>query len=101
MAQYRLTDDARRDLDELLEYIALDSSVERAMKVFARVRDGMRKAAEMPGSGHYREDLLDRSFKFWMVKPYLIVYRWDVEPIRIIAVVHGARDLDAFLATRT
>ena len=77
MSLYRITPEAQRDLDEILEYIALDSSVERAMKVFTRIRDGMRKAAATPGGGHYREYLLDRRFKFWTVKPYVIVYRWE------------------------
>jgi antitoxin ParD1/3/4/toxin ParE1/3/4 len=100
MASYRLTDDAQRDLDAILEYIAINASVERAMNMFERVRNGMRRVAEMPGMGHFREDLLDQRFKFWSVDPYVIVYRWQMDPIKVIAIIHGARDLAAFLADR-
>ena len=55
---------------------------------------------EMPGMGHFREDLLDRHYKFWSVHSYVVVYLWEVTPIKVIAVVHGARDLDAFLTSR-
>jgi antitoxin ParD1/3/4/toxin ParE1/3/4 len=54
----------------------------------------------MPGLGHYREDLLDQRHRFWRVWSYLIVYRWQVTPIQVIAVVHRARDLDGFFSNR-
>ncbi len=50
----------------------------------------------MPGMGHFREDLLDKRFRFWNVWSYLIVYRWEAKPIEVIAIVHGARDVDVF-----
>jgi toxin ParE1/3/4 len=46
------------------------------------------------------EDLIDQRYRFWRVWSYLIVYRWQSSPIEIIAVVHGARDLDAFFGGR-
>jgi toxin ParE1/3/4 len=100
MKRYRLTPTAQRDLDAIAEYIAVEASVERAMIVLREFRDAFRKLGDMPGIGHYREDLLDRRYKFWSVYSYVIVYRWDVTPIQVVAVVHGARDLDAFLARR-
>ncbi|MDB5301195.1 MAG: hypothetical protein JWO87_2858 [Phycisphaerales bacterium] len=100
MKRYRLTPTAQRDLDTIAEYIAVEASVERAMIVLREFRDAFRKLGDMPGIGHYREDLLDRRYKFWSVYSYVIVYRWDVTPIQVVAVVHGARDLDAFLARR-
>jgi plasmid stabilization system protein ParE len=59
-----------------------------------------RNLGEMPGMGHYREELLDKNYKFWSVHSYVIVYRWEVKPIQIIAVLHGARDLNAVLSRR-
>jgi len=58
------------------------------------------KLVEMPGIGHYREDLIERRYRFWRLWSYLIVYRWQSSPIEIIAIVHGARDLDAFFGGR-
>ncbi len=50
--------------------------------------------------GHFREELLDQRYKFWSVHSYVIAYRWDVSPIQVIAVVHGARWLEAFFHDR-
>jgi plasmid stabilization system protein ParE len=100
MKTYRLTPTAQHDLDAIAEYIAVEASVERAMKVLREFREAFRKLGDMPGIGHFREDLLDRRYKFWSVHSYVIVYRWETEPIQVVAVVHGARDLEAFLARR-
>jgi toxin ParE1/3/4 len=100
MKLYQLTTNAQRDIDAIAEHIAVEATVERAIQVLLKLRDSFRTLGEMPGMGHYREDLLDRRYKFWSVYSYVIVYRWEVTPIQILAVVHGARDLDAFLARR-
>ena len=54
----------------------------------------------MPGMGHHRLDLLDDRHRFWAAWSYRIVYRWEPQPLQVIAIVHGARDLGAFLDTR-
>jgi plasmid stabilization system protein ParE len=97
---YELTTDAQHDLDMIAAYIAEEASVLRAIKVLGRLRSAMRKLAGMPGMGHFREDLLDKRYKFWAVQSYVIAYRWDVTPIQVIAVVHGARNLEAFFGRR-
>jgi plasmid stabilization system protein ParE len=100
MKGYELTTEAQRDLDRIAEYIAVEASVDRAIKVLSQFRSAFRKLAEFPGLGHFREDVLDRRYRFWAVHSYLVAYRWDVTPIQVIAVVHGARDLDAFFGNR-
>jgi toxin ParE1/3/4 len=100
MKGYELTTEAQYDLDAIAEYIAVEGSVERAIRVLSEFRDAFRKLADMPGMGHFREDLLDQRYKFWSVYSYVIAYRWEVSPIQIIAVVHGARNLEAFFGRR-
>jgi toxin ParE1/3/4 len=100
MKRYELTPQAQRDLNAIAEYIAIEGSVERAIRVLKDLRSAFRKLSDMPGMGHYREDLLDKRFRFWSVYSYVIAYRWNVEPIQIIAIVHGARDLHAFFGGR-
>jgi plasmid stabilization system protein ParE len=100
MRRYDLTPEAQRDLDAIAEYIAIEANVQRAISVLKDFRDAFRMLGDNPGMGHYREDLLDRRYKFWAVHSYVIAYRWETTPIQIIAIVHGARDLDAFLARR-
>jgi antitoxin ParD1/3/4/toxin ParE1/3/4 len=62
--------------------------------------DECEKLGKMPGMGHHRNELIDNRHKFWSVWAYLVVYRWQVEPIQVISIVHGARDLEAFFASR-
>jgi toxin ParE1/3/4 len=92
--------EAEADALAIWEYIADDDSEEAADRVIARIYDQCQKLGEMPGLGHRRENLLDHRHRFWAIWSYLIVYRWEVSPIQVIAVVHGARDLDAFFADR-
>jgi toxin ParE1/3/4 len=101
MSSYLLTPEAQHDLNSISEYLTVQASSDRAFQVISDIRAEFEKLAYMPGMGHYREDLLDRRYKFWSVYSYVIAYRWETDPIRIIAVVHGARKLDAFFARRT
>ena len=43
------------------------------------------------------EDLTDRPLKFWSVYSYLVVYDPAGEPLTIVAVLHGARDVARIL----
>jgi antitoxin ParD1/3/4/toxin ParE1/3/4 len=51
----------------------------------------------MPGMGHTREDLTARRVKFWSVFSYYVVYDPECNPIEIITVIHGARDVQQLL----
>jgi plasmid stabilization system protein ParE len=67
MMGYQLTPQATADIDSIAGYIALQSTVERAIKVLADIRAAIRKLAEMRGMGHHRTDVLDRRYRFWSV----------------------------------
>jgi toxin ParE1/3/4 len=94
------TPEAEADVLAIWEYIAEDDSEAAADRVIARIYDECQKLSQSPGLGHWRENLLDQRHRFWAVWSYLIVYRWQPSPIQVIALVHGARDLDVFLAGR-
>ena len=49
----------------------------------------------MPGMGHRREDLTSYPVLFWPVGAYLIIYRAERQPIEIVAVTQGSRDIPA------
>jgi plasmid stabilization system protein ParE len=97
--RFVLTPEARADLIEIWNYIAEDG-IDTADQVIARLRDGFTRLAETPAMGHRREDLADSRHRFWTVHSYVIAYRWETTPLQIIAVVHGARQLDAFFQQR-
>jgi antitoxin ParD1/3/4/toxin ParE1/3/4 len=85
---------------EILTYIAEDSPASADHEV-ARLFRTFEQLAEAPGLGRFRPDLADDRHRFWIAKPYVVAYQWTVTPIRIIAVVHGARSLEAFFEARS
>jgi len=97
--RFVLTPAAREDVLQIWNYIAEDS-VDNADLVLARLYNSFSRLAQNPGIGHHREDLADARHRFWNVYSYIVVYRWDTSPVQIIAVVHGARDLEAFFQRR-
>lgn len=94
------TPQAREDLREILLDVA-DDSPAAAYRLRAEFQDRLGTLASAPGIGHFREDLLGRRYRFWNFYSYVVVYAWERRPIQIVAVVHGARDLKAFLGRRT
>jgi len=99
MSSYALGRDAEQDLDDLWEYIAQDS-VEAADRVIAKMFKAFEALARNPGIGHKREDLTDFPVLFWPVGNYLVIYRAAGSLVEIVAIVHGKRDIPAFLRQR-
>jgi hypothetical protein len=46
------------------------------------------------------KDLTSYAVLFWPVGDYLIIYRADRQPIEIVAVTQGSRDIPSFLRRR-
>src|SRR5271163_5159981 len=97
MSAFRLSPEASQDIFEIYEYIAQDS-VEAAERV--ELLDAMRGLAEMPGKGHRREDLTKGPVLFWTVRSYQIICRTGGEPVDIVAVLHGKRNIRRILKKR-
>ena len=97
--RFRLTPEARADLREILLDIATDSP-DVAERLRIEFYEALQRLALVPGIGHYHEELLDRRYRFWNFYSYVVCYVWQEKPIQIVAVIQGARDLTAFLATR-
>jgi plasmid stabilization system protein ParE len=99
LPRFVLTPQARADLLEIWNYIAEDSP-ENADQVLERLYAAFTRLAEARAMGHHREDLADRRYRFWTVYSYVIAYRDQTGPLQIIAIVHGARQLEAFFQHR-
>lgn len=93
---YRLTPEARANVDEICAFIAQDS-IDSALRVLGALEYAFESLAGNPEIGHKREDLTPRPLKFWGVYSYLIVYDPASTPVTIVAVLHGARDLEQLL----
>jgi len=92
MSRVLLTWQAWADLRQIAHYIARDSA-SAARRVVRELRAAMERLADMPGMGHLHEDLADESLRVWVVYAYLIVYRPRTNPLQVVRVVSGHRDL--------
>ena len=99
MTGYVLGPDAVLDLEDIWDYIATDS-IDAADRWIETLFAGFETIAEMPGIGHTRKDLTPFPVLFWTVGAYLIIYRSTSEPVEIVAVTQGSRDIPSFLRRR-
>jgi plasmid stabilization system protein ParE len=94
---FRLTAQAKDDLFDIWIHIAPDS-VEAADRLEAAIIDSCQRLAERPDIGHFRRDLTEKPVRFFPVRlTYLIVYNPASEPLQILRILHGARDVPPLL----
>ena len=91
MNQYRVSDEARADLDEIWIYIARDNP-DAADKLIRAIVSRFPKLAAIPYLGRSREELSPRLRSF-PVGHYIIFYRPMENGVEIARVLNGARDL--------
>lgn len=96
MRRYSVSPQAKEDLRDIRNYIAADSAA-AARRVLANFTSAFESLARMPRQGHRRTDLTDKPVLFWPVGSYLIVYNAASQPIQIVRVLHGARDVPNLL----
>ncbi len=98
--RYVLAPEAAIDLVQIWRYVKKQSSVAMADHVEAVIRDKIVFLAGSPGAGHWRKNLTDQTVKFFPVYSYLIVYRPDTQPLQVVSILHGRRDLEQILKDR-
>lgn len=96
MSRYRLSDQARNDLDEIWLYIASDDP-SAADRFVDRIISIFRLLAAEPGIGSSRNELAEllRSFP---IGNYVIFYRRIENGVEIVRVLSGFRDVFSLLA---
>jgi len=99
MIRYKFTPQAAADLFEIWSYIARDSTA-----AANRVEDAVYKACDFLAEGRLRgsvrEDLTKLPLRFWTIQAFpnfIIVYDPESDPLRIIRILHGRRDVLAIL----
>ena len=89
---------AARDLEDIIDYIALDSPA-AAETVYRAIVAATERLCEFPEAG--RPGRLPRTREWTVVSlPYIIVYQVRDDAVTVLAVFHGARDLARALAER-
>ena len=94
MASFELSGPAVRDLREIYDWIAEDDPA-AADRVMLDLREAIGRLVEVPGLGHVREDLSDATLRAWTVHRYVIIYQPDADPLTIVRVLSGYRDIGA------
>jgi plasmid stabilization system protein ParE len=95
MSSYLLTPQAEDDLFTVWSYIAQDDVV-AADRVEAQIYEACAFLSSASQAGHIRSDLTSRPVRFWTLPRfpnYVIVYDPASNPLRIIRILHGARDI--------
>jgi plasmid stabilization system protein ParE len=90
MVGYDFHPEARLDLDEIWEFIGVDS-LAAADRLVAEIFNTVRALVPFPHQGHKRLDLSSRPLRFINVREYLIAYAPDEKPLWVVAVMHGRR----------
>jgi len=96
MSSFILSPLARRDLNDIWDYIARDD-LDAADRVVNEIYDAILLISSIPRIGHLREDLTDEPLRFWPVRRYLIVYRSESEPLEIVRILSAYQDVHRLL----
>ena len=98
-----ITVDAQRDIDDILDYIAMAESQQRALGVLQQLETVVASLALLPERGRQPRELTalgisDIRERFF--KPYRILYRIADHQVRILLVADGRRDMQTLLLRR-
>jgi plasmid stabilization system protein ParE len=94
-AGIQFTPRALSDLDVIWSYIAADS-VKAANRVEAAIVSACNSLARNPLLGTKRSEITPLPVRFWTVPRFpnfIVVYRPDTQPLQVVAVLHGRRNL--------
>jgi plasmid stabilization system protein ParE len=94
VTRYLLSPEAQEDLRHIRAHYLEVGDAGVARYVLGEIAKAFRLLATHPGVGHVRPDLTGEPVKFWAVFSYLIVYDPVTQPVGIVRVVHGSRDLE-------
>lgn len=93
---------ADRDIDDHLEYLALEAGVAAARRFLDAVRATLERLSERPEIGSARRFIDHRleGVRLWPVRGFrrhLVFYRLRDERLEVLRVLHGARDVESSL----
>ena len=104
MAEYRVlwTDAARQDLEEIVDFIAIDSP-ETALSILDRLESRCARLQRFPQRGRIVPELRAAeilSYREIIEAPWRIVYRYERNRVFVMAILDARRDLGGLLLER-
>lgn len=85
-----VSETARRDLSDILEYISLDSP-RLAKKMIQKLLKDLKKLPSHPRSGRVIPEIGDSCLREIIVTPYRLMYRLEEGKLILLRVLHGKR----------
>ncbi len=101
MDPFQLTEEAIFDLDAIWLYLLEREGLETADRIVTDIFNGFYRLAENPFIGHRRADLTRRNVLFYRVFSYLVIYQPASNPLQILSVLHGKRNVSRILKRRS
>ena len=101
MPRFVLSPEARDDLREIRDDLGAQGGRGLARYVLQEITKAFYLLAAHPQAGHQHQDLTPLPVKFWPVFSYLVVYDPAKQPLAIVRVLHGRRDVETILRPRT
>lgn len=92
MRRVVLSDEATADLEDILDYLAAEVSVSMALQVIDRLEEA---AIDLADSALRHPLLVNREeagIRRRVVRSYNIFYMLDADIVRVLHILHGARD---------
>lgn len=93
-AQFRLTEPAIQDIEQIADYIARQSGLDQADRFLNKLDAKFVKIAQFPNLGRQRDEILP-GLRSLPMDNYLILYMVIGQDVEIFRVVSGYRDLSA------
>lgn len=93
---HKLSIQAEADYAEILSYIARDNPI-AARRVKDALEAAFSRLSEYPHLGHLRDDVTSKRVRFWGVHSYQIVYDSENDPLVILRILSGWRDIGDIL----
>lgn len=91
-AQFRLTEPAIQDIEQIADYIARQSGLNQADRFLNKLDAKFVKIAQFPNLGRQRDEILP-GLRSLPMDHYLILYMAIGQDVEIFRVVSGYRDL--------
>jgi toxin ParE1/3/4 len=93
-AQFRLTEPAIQDIEQIADYIARQSGLAQGDRFLNKLDAKFVKSAQFPNLGRQRDEILP-GLRSLPIDNYLILYMAIGQDVEIFRVVSGYRDLSA------
>jgi toxin ParE1/3/4 len=90
---YRISDEARRDLDEISEFLNSHFSEPSIRSTLGEIEQVFDLLGRLPLAGRARDNDLGNSLRSFATGEYVVLYRLAVFGVIIVRVIHGSRDI--------